>query len=68
MVLDRFSRVLEIAVTEEKKAELKVPAVRIVPADPVVVLSQAPPMSLSGPKPLVDKPTTVVASTFNTMK
>jgi len=53
--------------SEEQKTGLKVPAISPVAADPVVVLSQAPPMSLFGPKPIVDKPTKVVASTFNAM-
>jgi len=56
-----------MTVIEEKKTGPKAPAISPVAADPVVVLSQAPPISLSGPKPVVDKPTKVVASTFNAM-
>jgi hypothetical protein len=77
-----FSLVQEHPVTEEKKPGLETPAVVAVPAAPqaipalidptkeasAVVLSQAPPMTLTGPKPVVDKPTKVVASQFNTMK
>jgi hypothetical protein len=33
-----------------------------------VVLSQAPPMSLTGPKPIVDKPSKIVASQFHLLK
>jgi len=56
--------------TEPKKPELiAIPA----PVDPakdesIVVLSQAPPMSLTGPKPIVDKPSKVVASQFHLLK
>ena len=36
--------------------------------DAAIVLSQAPPMSLTGPKPIVDKPAKVVASQFHLLK
>ncbi len=55
---------------EEKKPELvAIPAlVDSAKAADAVILSQAPPMSLTGPKPAVDKPAKVVPSQFHLLK
>ena len=61
--------------TEEKKIDPKAPILQAIPAlvEPVkaedaVVLSQAPPMTLTGPKPVMDKPKSVVPSQFHLLK
>jgi len=55
---------------EEKKPELVAIPALVDPAKAAdaVVLSQAPPMSLTGPKPAVDKPAKVVPSQFHLLK
>jgi len=56
--------------TEDKKPELVAIPALVEPANTAdaVVLSQAPPMTLTGPKPAVDKPSKVVPSQFHLLK
>ena len=56
--------------TEAKKPDLVAIPALVDPAKAAdaVVLSQAPPMTLTGPKPVVDKPAKVVPSQFHLLK
>ena len=61
--------------TEEKKTDPKAPILQAIPAlvepakaEDAVVLSQVPPMTFTGPKPVVDKPAKVVPSQFHLLK
>ncbi len=55
---------------DDKKPELVAIPALVDPAKAAdaVVLSQAPPMTLTGPKPVVDKPAKVVPSQFHLLK
>ena len=63
---------MENCVTEEKKPTIEVPAVKETVATPAaaapVVLSQAPPVSPSDAKPVVDKASSVVESPLSEKK
>jgi hypothetical protein len=73
---------MEKTMIEEKKATVEAPAIQTpvaavpqaIPAivdstkTAPVVLSQAPPMGIADPKPIVDKPSSVVASPLAELK